>query len=96
MGLTREEVLHIAALARVAVDEDDVPRFQEQLSEILDHFQALQQVDTEGVPPTSHPLALENVMRSDDVEPSLPVEDVLANAPLAEEHAFRVRAVLED
>ncbi len=96
MGLTREEVLHIAALARVAVAEDDVSKFQEQLSEILDHFQALQEVDTEGVPPTSHPLALENVMRDDDVEPSLPVEDVLANAPLAEEHAFRVRAVLED
>ena len=73
-----------------------MPRFEEQLSEILDHFQALQEVDTAGVPPTSHPLALENVMRADDVAPSLPVEDVLANAPPAAAHAFRVRAVLED
>ena len=69
--------------------------FQEQLSEILDHFQALQQLDTEGVPPTSHPLALESVMRSDEVASSLPKEEVLANAPLADEGAFRVRAVLE-
>ena len=95
MGLTREEVLHIARLARIGLSEEDVAMFQEQLSEILEHFQALQQLDTEGVPPTSHPLALESVMRSDEVAPSLPKEDVLANAPLADDGAFRVRAVLE-
>jgi aspartyl-tRNA(Asn)/glutamyl-tRNA(Gln) amidotransferase subunit C len=95
MSLTREEVLHIAHLARIALSEEDVAKFQEQLSGILDHFEALTQLDTEDVPPTSHPLALESVMRPDEVRPSLPVDEVLANAPLVEDGAFRVRAVLE-
>lgn len=95
MSLTREEVLHIAQLAHLGLSEDDVPKFQEQLSEILDHFEALRALDTEGVPPTSHPLPLESVMREDEVAPSLPVEDVLANAPNVEDGLFRVRAVLE-
>jgi len=95
VSLTRDEVLHIARLARIGLSEDDVAKFQEHLSEILDHFQALQQLDTEDVPPTSHPLPLESVMRPDEARPSLPVEEVLANAPLTEDHAFRVRAVLE-
>ncbi len=95
MSLTREEVLHIAQLAHLGLSEDEVPKFKEQLSEILDHFEALRALDTEGVPPTSHPLPLESVMREDEVAPSLPVEDVLANAPNAEDDLFRVRAVLE-
>lgn len=95
MALTREEVLHIAHLARVALSDDDVAKFQEQLSDILAHFEALQAVDTEGVEPTSHPLPLESVMRADEVRPSLSREEVLANAPLAEDGLFRVRAVLE-
>lgn len=95
MSLTREEVLHIAQLAHLGLSEDEVPKFQEQLSEILDHFEALRALDTEGVPPTSHPLPLESVMREDEVAPSLPVEDVLANAPNVEDGLFRVRAVLE-
>ena len=95
MSLTREEVLHIAKLAHLGLSEDEVPKFQEQLSEILDHFEALRALDTEGVPPTSHPLPLESVMREDEVAPSLPVEDVLANAPNVEDGLFRVRAVLE-
>ncbi len=96
MALTREEVLHIARLARVGLSEEDVAKFQEQLSDILDHFQTLQALDTEGVEPTSHPLPLESVMRADEARPSLAREDVLANAPLADEGAFRVRAVLEE
>jgi aspartyl-tRNA(Asn)/glutamyl-tRNA(Gln) amidotransferase subunit C len=96
MTLTREEVLHIALLARVGLSEDDVAMFQEQLSQILDYFEALQELDTEDVPPTSHPLPLESVMRPDAVQPSLDHSDVLANAPSAEEGAFRVRAVLEE
>ncbi|MCH8066260.1 MAG: Asp-tRNA(Asn)/Glu-tRNA(Gln) amidotransferase subunit GatC [Chloroflexi bacterium] len=95
MSLTREEVLHIAHLAHLGLSEDEVPKFQEQLSGILDHFEALRALDTEGVPPTSHPLPLESVMREDEAAPSLPVEDVLANAPNAEDGLFRVRAVLE-
>ncbi len=95
MSLTRDEVLHIARLARVGLSEEDVAKFQEQLSEILEHFEALRQLDTEGVPPTSHPLPLESVMRQDEVGPSLPRDEVLANAPLADEGFFRVRAVLD-
>ena len=95
MGLTKDEVLHIAKLARVGVSDRDVAQFQEQLSEILDHFDALRQLDTEGVPPTSHPLSLESVMRPDEVRPSLSRDDVLANAPRTEAGAFRVRAILE-
>ena len=96
MSLTREQVLHIARLARVGVTEEDVARLQEQLSEILEHFEALRALDTEGVPPTSHPLPLESVMRPDEIRPSLSTEDVLANAPLAQEDAFRVRAILDE
>lgn len=96
MSLTRDEVLHIAQLARVGLTDEEVEKFQAQLSEILDHFETLRELDTEDVPPTSYPLTLESVMREDKVAPSLPVDEVLGNAPLAEEGAFRVRAVLED
>ncbi len=96
MVLSREEVLHIAQLARVGLSEEDVAKFQEQLGDILEHFETLKALDTEGVEPTAYPLALESVMRADEVRPSLAREEVLANAPLAEDGAFRVRAVLEE
>jgi aspartyl-tRNA(Asn)/glutamyl-tRNA(Gln) amidotransferase subunit C len=93
--ISPEEVQHIAKLARVGLSEEDIARFQEQLSSILDYFEALRQVDTEGVPPTSHSLPLQNVFREDDPKASYPKEEVLANAPQEEEGYFRVRAVLE-
>lgn len=96
MGLTREEVLHIARLARIGLSDEDVAMFQEQLSEILDHFQLLQELDTGDVEPTAYPLPLENVMRDDEVKPPLHLDQVLANAPLTEDGALRVRAVLEE
>jgi aspartyl-tRNA(Asn)/glutamyl-tRNA(Gln) amidotransferase subunit C len=95
LGLTREQVLHIARLARVGLAEEDVVKFQEQLSEILDHFDVLRQVDTESVPPTSHTLDLENVVSPDSSRGSFPQKEILANAPIREEGFFRVRAVLE-
>lgn len=95
MPLTPEEVRHIARLARVGLSEDDVTRFQDQLSQILDYFQRLQEVDTENVPPTAHTLAMHNVMRDDEPKPSFDKEEILANAPQREEDLFRVRAVLE-
>jgi aspartyl-tRNA(Asn)/glutamyl-tRNA(Gln) amidotransferase subunit C len=95
MAITREQVRHVAMLFRMGLDEEDIARFQEQLSQIIDYFQILQEVDTEGVPPTAHTLALENVTRDDEVRPSFPVEDILANAPMPERGFFRVRAVLE-
>jgi aspartyl-tRNA(Asn)/glutamyl-tRNA(Gln) amidotransferase subunit C len=96
MAMTREEVLHIAHLARIGLTHEDVERFRGQLSEILEHFQALSELDTEGVPPTAYPLPLENVMRDDETTLPLSREDVLANAPIAEDGALRVRAVLEE
>lgn len=95
MALTSEEVLHIARLARIALSEDDVQRFTAQLSGILDHFEALAAVDTEGLEPTAHPLPLSNIMRDDEVKPSLPQSEAIANAPLTEDGYIRVRAVLE-
>ena len=95
MAITREEVRHVATLFRLGLSEEDIARFQEQLSQIIDYFQILQQVDTEGVEPTSHTLALENVMRDDEPRPSFPSDDILANAPFRENSFFRVRAVLE-
>lgn len=95
MKLSREEVLRIARLARLGVTEEDVDKFREQLSNILQNFEILRQVDTEGVPPTAQSIVLQNVMRDDEVAPSLPPEDILANAPRREGECFRVRAVLE-
>jgi aspartyl-tRNA(Asn)/glutamyl-tRNA(Gln) amidotransferase subunit C len=95
MKLSREEVLHIARLARVALTEAEITRMSEQLSNLLEHFEVLQKVDTEGVPPTAQSVTLQSVMREDKVTPSLPQEDVLANAPRREGDCFRVRAVLE-
>jgi aspartyl-tRNA(Asn)/glutamyl-tRNA(Gln) amidotransferase subunit C len=95
MKLSREEVLHIARLARVALTEAEITRMSEQLSNLLEHFEVLQKVDTAGVPPTAQSVTLQSVMREDKVTPSLPPEDVLANAPRREGDCFRVRAVLE-
>ncbi len=95
MKLSREEVLHIARLARVALTEDEITRMSEQLSNLLEHFEVLQRVDTEGVPPTAQSVTLQSVMRQDEIVPSLPPEDILANAPQREGDCFKVRAVLE-
>jgi len=95
MKLSREEVLHIARLARVALTEAEITRLSEQLSSILENFEVLQQVDTTDVPPTAQSVALLSVMREDEVVSSLPQEDILANAPRREGDCFRVRAVLE-
>jgi aspartyl-tRNA(Asn)/glutamyl-tRNA(Gln) amidotransferase subunit C len=95
VALTRAEVEHVARLARVAMTEEDIARFQGQLSVILEHFEALRGVPTEGVSPTAHALPLSNVERTDSVRPSLPVEAALANAPQVEGEFIRVRRVLE-
>jgi aspartyl-tRNA(Asn)/glutamyl-tRNA(Gln) amidotransferase subunit C len=96
MPISRQEVQHIAKLARVGLSEADIARFQEQLSSIVDYFQALRQVDTEGVPPTFHTLPLQNIMREDAAGFSLDKEAIMANAPLREGDYFRVRPVLEE
>jgi len=95
LPLTPDEVKHIARLARVGLSDDDIALFQVQLSEILDYFQRLREVDTEKLPPTAHTLAMHNVMRDDEPLPSCDKEEVLANAPQREDDLFRVRAILE-
>ncbi len=95
VALTTAEVEHLAKLARLGLSDEDKKKFEQQLSIILDHFDVLRQLDTEDVPPTAHTLPLENVFSPDSPRPSYPSQDVLANAPLAEEDFFRVRAVLE-
>ena len=96
MALTREEVLHVARLARVGLTDEDVTKFQHQLSQILDHFDVLKNIDTEDVPPTTHTLALESVMAPDEPRASLTMEEVLANAPVEQDGHLRVRAVLDE
>jgi len=93
--LNREEVLHIALLARLGLTEAEVDKFSEQLSNILENFEVLQRVDTSNVPPTAQSIALHNVVSKDEVAPSLPPSEILANAPQKEGDLFRVRAVLE-
>jgi aspartyl-tRNA(Asn)/glutamyl-tRNA(Gln) amidotransferase subunit C len=95
MKLSAEEVRHIALLARLGINEDEVDKFRNQLSDILDNMEILSQVDTTGLPPTAQSVVLENVYRPDEPQPSLPVSDVLANAPGQEDNSFKVNAVLE-
>lgn len=96
MKLDREEVLRIALLARLGVSDADVEIFREQLSNILENFEVLNQVDTADISPTAQSIPLENVMRHDEIEPSYSPKEVMANAPQAEGDQFRVRAVLEE
>jgi aspartyl-tRNA(Asn)/glutamyl-tRNA(Gln) amidotransferase subunit C len=96
LPLSRDEVLHVAKLARVGLTKEDVARFQHQLSSILDHFDLLRQIPTDDVPPTTHTLPLEGIMSADDPRPSLPQPEVLANAPFEHEGYLRVRAVLDE
>ncbi|MBC7286854.1 MAG: Asp-tRNA(Asn)/Glu-tRNA(Gln) amidotransferase subunit GatC [Armatimonadetes bacterium] len=94
--ITREEVLHVATLARLALSDDEVQRLQYELGRILEHFQKLQELDTENVPITSHVLPMTNVYRDDVPMPSLPRQEVLANAPDQVEGFFRVPRIIEE
>jgi len=93
--LSRDEVIHIARLARLGLTGGELDKFQEQLSNILENFEILQQVDTTNVPPTTQAIPLQNVFREDEIATSLPQSEVLANAPRREGDYFRVPAVLE-
>lgn len=88
------QVAHIAQLARLKFEPDDLERFAQQLGKILDHAADLETLDLEDVEPSSHPLLLENVLRNDEVEPTLNREEVLQQAPEAEDFQFRVPRIL--
>jgi aspartyl-tRNA(Asn)/glutamyl-tRNA(Gln) amidotransferase subunit C len=90
MAITRDEVLHVARLARLALTEEEIERLTEQLGAILDAVGKVSELDLTDVPPTSHPLALVNVWAEDEPRPSLPLDDVFANAPEREGDLFRV------
>jgi aspartyl-tRNA(Asn)/glutamyl-tRNA(Gln) amidotransferase subunit C len=90
MAINRDQVLHVARLARLDLSEEEVARLQEQLSAILDAVSKVSELDLADVPPTSHPLDLVNVLRADEPRPSLSLDDVFANAPEREGDAFRV------
>jgi aspartyl-tRNA(Asn)/glutamyl-tRNA(Gln) amidotransferase subunit C len=90
MAISRDEVLHVARLARLALTEEEVERFQQQLSAILEAVGKVSELDLSGVEPTSHPLEVSNVWADDEPRPSLPVDEALANAPDREGNYFRV------
>ena len=92
MAISRDEVLHVARLARLDLSEGDVERFQEQLSAILEAVGKVAELDLSDVEPTAHPLELLNVWADDEPRPSLTVEEALANAPDQSGNLFRVPA----
>ena len=90
MAITRDDVLHVAALARLELTEDEVARLEVQLNDILAAVSKVSELDLADVPPTSHPLDVVNIFRADEPRPSLALEDVFANAPEREDDFFRV------
>ena len=92
MAISRDEVLHVAQLARLALSEEEVERLGGQLDAILEAVAKVSELDLSDVEPTSHPLDLVNVWDEDEPRPSLPVEEALANAPQREGNFFRVPA----
>jgi aspartyl-tRNA(Asn)/glutamyl-tRNA(Gln) amidotransferase subunit C len=92
--ITRDDVAHVATLARLRLSESELETFTEQLAAVLEHAGDVAALDTAGVPPTAHPLPLENVLRADEPRPSLDRAEVLAAAPAVEDDRFRVPPVL--
>jgi aspartyl-tRNA(Asn)/glutamyl-tRNA(Gln) amidotransferase subunit C len=92
MAISRDEVVHVARLARLALTEEELDRFAGQLDAILEAVGKVSELDLSGVEATLHPLALSNVWAEDEPAPSFPVEDALANAPDREDDLFRVPA----
>ena len=95
MKLSLAQVEHVAKLAQLALTDQEKELFRDQLSSILQYAERLQELDTGDIPPTASVLPLENVMRDDEVRPSLPLADALTNAPAVENGCFRVPVVLE-
>lgn len=95
MPLTPEEVEHVALLGRLELTAEERALFTRQLSAIVDYFQQLRELDTAGVPPTSHIVPMQNVLRKDSPRPSLPQEEALANAPEEQQDCFLVPRIIE-
>jgi aspartyl-tRNA(Asn)/glutamyl-tRNA(Gln) amidotransferase subunit C len=95
VALRREEVEHVAHLARLGLSDEELHTLADQLSAILEHMRVLNQLDTSEIPPTAQVIPLRNVMRRDEPRASLPIEDVLQNAPARDGNYFRVPPVLD-
>jgi aspartyl-tRNA(Asn)/glutamyl-tRNA(Gln) amidotransferase subunit C len=95
-SITRADVEHVAHLARLHLDDEEIDRMQAQLSNILDAIETLREVDTSRVDPTASVIQLENVMRDDEVSTPMPRDVTLANAPLRDDPFLRVPTVLEE
>ena len=96
MALTREQVRHVAELAKLKLTEAEVALFQEQLSAILDYAQRLDELETDPIPPTAAVLPSQNVMRPDVLRPSFPRDAMLANAPAVQDGFVKVQLVLDN
>ena len=92
--LTRADVAAVARLARIDLSDEELDRFAIQLAAVVEHAAQVASLDTASVPPTAHPLPLRNVLRDDEVRPSLPRDEVLAQAPDVEAGRFRVPRIL--
>lgn len=95
MALSREDIESVAYLSRLELSEEEKDKLTGHINRLLDNFQKLQEIDTTDVEPTSHVIPVSNVFRKDEVSPSLPVEDVLANGPQVTEDCFVVPRVVE-
>lgn len=96
MRLTRDQVEHVADLAKLGLSEEEIELYRKQLSAILEYAAILQSLDTEAIPPMATVLPLRNVMRADEPAASLSQEDALANAPAVADGHFQVRAILDE
>ena len=96
MKLSKEEVKHVARLARLSVSEEEIEVFRRQLSEILTYIGKLNELETSNIEPTSHVLDIQNVFREDRITPSLSQEEALTGAPEQEEGFFRVPKIIEE
>ncbi len=95
MKLSLEQVRHVARLARLALSPQEEERYQRQLSEVLVYAESLQELDTSGVEPTSHAVAVSSPLREDLVQPSLPAEAAVAGAPAREGTSVAVPKIIE-
>jgi aspartyl-tRNA(Asn)/glutamyl-tRNA(Gln) amidotransferase subunit C len=96
MSITRDEVAHLARLARLALSDEELDHFAVQLDQIISAVARVQEVTAEGIPPTSHAVPLTNVLRPDLVVPPLGAQAALAAAPAVEEQRFRVPRILAE
>lgn len=94
--ISRKEVRHVARLARLSLTDEELERMRQQLDAILAYIDKLRELDVEGVEPTAHAVPLVNVMRDDELAPSLSQEAALANAPDRAGEFFRVPRIIED